>query len=202
MLDFFYTTLSGIVIVIGIIAGIGPQNLNIITHAIRRNHEYNVALTCFVADSFLILLGTLGLKFTNSTVFIVLINLVGIAFLSYYLWTKIRDLNLPHDLKISLQILDKKTAVLRALALTWLNPLVIIDTFVVIGGVSTHYAGAANSAFILGAVLGDLAWIFGLTWIARTFARQLNRPRVWMVIDISTIMLLAFILIKMISFLV
>ncbi|TXI91597.1 MAG: hypothetical protein E6Q33_09910 [Neisseriales bacterium] len=201
MLQFFTTLFGGALFVLGVIAGIGPQNLNTMTHAIRRNHEYAVATTCFLADIALILLGCLGLKFTESKIFLLLINLIGIGFLSYYLWLKIKGLNKPHEVKFSQDILDKKSAILRALALTWLNPLVAIDTLVIIGGASTNYHGIMNFAFIAGAILGDFIWLFGLTLISRTFAERLNRPLVWLFIDISTILLVAYILIRMVSFL-
>lgn len=201
MADFFATLFGGALFVIGVIAGIGPQNLNTMSHAIRRNHEYVVATTCFLADVTLILLGTIGLKFTESKWLLLIINIIGVIFLTYYLWTKLKSLNTPHDLKFSTEIYDKKTAIIRALGLTWLNPLVFIDTIIVIGGASTHYSGWHNFAFILGAILGDFIWLFGLTSISRIFAEKLNRPNVWFILDISTIFLVAFILIKMVSFL-
>lgn len=200
MAEFFATLFGGTLFVIGVIAGIGPQNLNIMSHAIRRNHEYAVAITCFLADCVLILLGTIGLKFTESKWLLVLINIVGIIFLAYYLWKKIRGLNTPHNLKFNTEILDKRTSIIRALGLTWLNPLVFIDTIIVIGGASTHYLGWRNFAFIVGALIGDFIWIFGVTSIARIFAEKLNRPAVWFVLDISTIILVAYILIKLVSF--
>ena len=201
MSEFFGTLFGGTLFVIGIIAGIGPQNLNTMSHAIRRNHEYTVALTCFLADGLLILAGGLGLKLFDSKWIIVLINIIGIIFLFYYLWTKIRGLNEPHHIKFSNDILDKKNAIFRALALTWLNPLVFIDTIIVIGGASTHYTGLQNFAFISGALLGDFIWLFGLTLIARTFAKHLNRQAVWFILDVLTILLVSYVLIKMVSFL-
>ena len=200
MFDFLSVVFGGALLVIGIIAGIGPQNFNTMSHAIRRNHEYWVATTCFCADAVLILIGCVGLALANSKLFILLVNVVGIIFLSYYLWLKVRDLNKPHNVKFNNVIVNKKTAILRALGLTWLNPLVFIDTIVVIGGASTHYTGWHHTAFILGALLGDFIWLFGLTLVSRTFAERLNRQRVWMLIDISTIVLVAIILIKMISY--
>ena len=200
LMDFLGAVLSGGIFVLGVIAGIGPQNLNTMTHGIRRNHEFAVATTCFLADSILIVVGILGLKLTDSRVLILLINIVGIAFLAYYLWIKLRGLNQRHEHKLKNEIVSRKVAVFRALALTWLNPLVIIDTIVVIGGASAHYAGWRNWAFLVGAVLGDFVWLFGLVIISRTFAERLNRPRVWLFIDISTILLVAYVLIKMLSF--
>lgn len=199
-MEFLGIVFSGALFVLGVIAGIGPQNLNTMTHGIRRNHEFAVATTCFIADAILIILGVLGLKFTNSRELVIIINIVGIAFLAWYLWLKIRGLNQPHEHKLKTEIVGKKVAILRALALTWLNPLVFIDTIVVIGGASTHYPGWKNWAFLFGALLGDFIWLFGLTMISRTFAERLNRPKVWLAIDISTIILVAYVLIKMLSF--
>lgn len=201
MNSFFATLFGGTLFVIGTIAGIGPQNLNTMSHAIRRNYEYEVAATCFFADVALILLGYFGLKFADSRPIVLFITAAGILFMLYYLWLKIKGLNVPHELKFNPETLDKKSAILRALGLTWLNPLVYIDTIIVIGGTSAHYHGADNAAFILGAILGDFIWLFGLTSIARTFAKHLNRPRVWFALDILTILLVSYILIKMISFL-
>lgn len=199
-MEFLGIMFSGALFVLGVIAGIGPQNLNTMTHGIRRNHEFAVATTCFVADAILIILGVLGLKFTNSRELVVIINIVGVAFLTWYLWLKLRGLNQPHEHKLKTEIVGKKVAIFRALALTWLNPLVFIDTIVVIGGASTHYLGWKNWAFLFGALLGDFIWLFGLTLISRTFAERLNRPKVWLAIDISTIILVAYVLIKMLSF--
>lgn len=199
-MEFLGIMFSGALFVLGVIAGIGPQNLNTMTHGIRRNHEFAVATTCFVADAILIILGVLGLKFTNSRELVMIINIVGVAFLTWYLWLKLRGLNQPHEHKLKTEIVSKKVAIFRALALTWLNPLVFIDTIVVIGGASTHYLGWKNWAFLFGALLGDFIWLFGLTLISRTFAERLNRPKVWLAIDISTIILVAYVLIKMLSF--
>ena len=199
-MEFLSVALGGAIFVLGVIAGIGPQNLNTMTHAIRRNHEYAVATTCFLADAVLILLGGVGLALTGAKWFLLLINVVGVIFLSYYLWLKIRGLNKPHEVKFANTVLDKKTAIFRALALTWLNPLVFVDTIIVIGGASTHYSGSQHFAFMIGALLGDFVWLFGLTLISRTYAEKLNRPSVWLVIDISTIILVAYVLVKMISF--
>jgi|LauGreDrversion4_2_1035121.scaffolds.fasta_scaffold59796_4 L-lysine exporter family protein LysE/ArgO len=199
-MEFLSVALGGAVFVLGVIAGIGPQNLNIMTHAIRRNHEYAVVTTCFLADSILILLGGIGLALTGAKWFLLLINVVGIIFLLYYLLLKIRDLNKPHEVKFANTILDKKTAIFRALAFTWLNPLVFVDTIIVIGGASTHYLGINHMAFIIGALLGDFIWLFGLNFISRKYADKLNQPGVWFMIDIVTILLVAYVVIKMISF--
>lgn len=198
--DFVSTIFNAIMLVIAIIAGIGPQNLNIISHAIRKNHAWSVATTCFLGDLVLILAGCIGVSFLGSHIVVKIINLVGITFLSYYVLLKIYGLNKPYNVKFDDNLVDKKTAIIRALALTWLNPLVFIDTIVIIGGTSANYTGLHHLAFTIGAITGDFIWLFGIAFIAHKFAHKLNRPIVWMCLDIATIILVAVILIKLMTF--
>ena len=53
----FISITTGALFVIALIAGIGPQTLNIMEHAINKNYTYTVAWICFVADGILIILG-------------------------------------------------------------------------------------------------------------------------------------------------
>lgn len=201
MLDHILAIFSGTLFVIGIIAGIGPQNLNIIGHAIQKNYHWQVATTCFLADSVLILTGGIGLSLSNSKYIILTINIIGLIFIVIYLLQKIKGLfSKRGKIKLNTSIETKKQSVLRALALTWLNPLVFIDTIVVIGGTATQYIGSRRLDFIIGAVIGDFTWIFGITSIALIFSNQLNRPIIWKILDISTITIMSFILYKTVIF--
>lgn len=202
MLHFFETMFGGAVLVIGIIAGVGPQNLNIMSHAIRKNHTFSVTATCFLADTVLILAGCIGISALNSPVLNKIINIIGVIFLSYFIFIKLRGLNQPQNIKLDDKLVSKKIAILRGLALTWLNPLVFIDTVVIIGGRATNYTGINHTAFTLGAVLGDFIWIFGLALLSRIFAKKLNRPAVWFIIDLSTIILVAYVLFNILATLI
>lgn len=69
-----------------------------------------------------------------------------------------------------------------ALALTWLNPHVYLDTFVLLGSVgSTH--GQARWAFAAGAILGSTLWFAALGLAARALAPVFARPIAWRVLD-------------------
>lgn len=199
MLDFISTLFSTALLVIAMIAGIGPQTMNTMSHAIRRNHAFAVTMTCFIGDAILILIGCLGMA-TLSPTMIKIVNIIGIVFLSYYLWLKLRGLNQPRTLSIDEKMVDRKTSIIRALALTWLNPLVFIDTIVVIGGMSAHYTGIHHVSFTLGALLGEGLWMFGLTGVSYKFSHKLNRPIIWLAIDITTIILVAYVLIRLVAF--
>ena len=195
--------LSGAIFVLAIICGIGPQNLNIITHAIKKNHSMMVSSITAAADISLILAGGIGLSLSGSKSIIIIINIAGIVFMSWYLMTKVKGLFGHHGALVIKNVKEsKKKAIIRALALTFLNPLVLIDMIVIIGATSSHYHGGDWFNFILGAILGDLIWVFGVTFIAQSFSKQLNRVGVWVTLDIMTIIIMIVILYKTILFVI
>lgn len=204
MLYHFLAIISGAIFVIAVIAGIGPQSLNLISHGIKKNHTYAVALTCFIADSVLILLGCIGLSLDGAHDMILMINLIGALFIIYYTVSKIIALFKSFPKKINLDggqnLLTKKEAIFRAMALTFLNPLVFIDTLIVIGGTSYHYHGLEWLDFVIGAILGDFIWCYGLAYISHRFSHRLNQPRIWLALDIITILIMLVILYKTIGF--
>ncbi|MGV1007894.1 MAG: LysE/ArgO family amino acid transporter [Dermatophilaceae bacterium] len=72
--------------------------------------------------------------------------------------------------------------VATALALTWLNPHVYLDTVVLLGSVGSAH-GQARWAFAAGAVLGSLLWFTALGVAARALAPLFARPIAWRVLD-------------------
>lgn len=197
------TLFTGLFFVLAILPGIGPQNLNTLTHAMKKNYHYLVGTTCVLADGVLILFGCIGLKLSDSSVLILIINIIGIIFISYYVILKIKDLFKIHiRYKIDSKLDDKRTSIIRALVLTWFNPLVFIDTIIIIGGTSSHYTGTNWYMFTVGAILGDIVWIYGLVFIASMLSHKLNKPSVWLVLDVLTIFIMVFVLYKTISLIV
>ena len=69
-----------------------------------------------------------------------------------------------------------------ALALTWLNPHVYLDTFVLLGSVGSSH-GPARWAFAVGAIVGSTLWFSALGLSARALAPVFARPVAWRVLD-------------------
>ena len=69
-----------------------------------------------------------------------------------------------------------------ALALTWLNPHVYLDTFVLLGSVGSAH-GEARWAFAAGAVVGSMLWFSALGLAARALAPVFGRPVAWRMLD-------------------
>jgi L-lysine exporter family protein LysE/ArgO len=69
-----------------------------------------------------------------------------------------------------------------ALALTWLNPHVYLDTVVLLGSVGSSH-GEARWAFAAGAVVGSTLWFSALGLAARALAPVFARPAAWRALD-------------------
>ncbi|UZN03216.1 LysE/ArgO family amino acid transporter [Cellulomonas sp. S1-8] len=69
-----------------------------------------------------------------------------------------------------------------ALALTWLNPHVYLDTVVLLGSVATGH-GDARWWFAAGAALGSVLWFTGLGFGAALLRPVFARPTAWRVLD-------------------
>lgn len=71
---------------------------------------------------------------------------------------------------------------LTALALTWLNPHVYLDTVFLLGSVAATH-GEERWLFALGASIASLVWFTALGVGARWLGRYLRTPRAWRVLD-------------------
>ena len=109
----------------------------------------------------------------------------GALFLAAYglrsLWAAWRNssgLNPAADERKSLS-----ATILTCLAFTWLNPHVYLDTVVLLGSISTGYAGQ-RVAFAAGASTSSVLFFFALGYGARLLRPLFANPRAWRVLDV------------------
>nr|WP_255447529.1 LysE family transporter [Schumannella sp. 10F1B-5-1] len=72
---------------------------------------------------------------------------------------------------------------LTALALTWLNPHVYLDTLVLIGSIASGH-GDQRWIFGIGAWTASIVWFVGLGFGARLLAPLFAKPIAWRVLDL------------------
>jgi L-lysine exporter family protein LysE/ArgO len=82
-----------------------------------------------------------------------------------------------------------------ALALTWLNPHVYLDTVVLLGSVSATYA--KPWLFALGAAVASIGWFAALGFGARLLAPVFARPGAWRVFDVGVALVMTGIAVKL-----
>ncbi len=191
MID-FSILFQAMLISIGLIMAIGPQNAFVLRQGIRRQHVFPVVSACFLSDAFLICLGVggTGALFALNLHLKIAMTSVGIIFITIYGGLAFRAALRPVALDPDASGAPKgsgqsaKAAVLTVLAFTWLNPHTYVDTLVLIGGISSQYdAGWGRLSFGVGAVLGSALWFLTLGFGAGRLAPLFESPRAWSILD-------------------
>ena len=181
-----HAALAGFYLGFSLILAIGAQNAFVLRQGLRREHVLPVVLTCAVSDAVLIALGVSSFALIAEAMPWVapVLRFGGAAFLIWYgarsflaMWRGGEALRAADTGAGSL-----RAALLTCLALTWLNPHVYLDTLILIGSVSTQYAGA-EVWFGLGAVSASFVFFFALGYGARLLAPLFARPGAWRVLD-------------------
>ncbi len=185
----------GLLLMATLIVAIGVQNAFVLRQGIKREGVFISATICFLCDVLMVCAGAMGLAalFAASQILSVVVSFGGAAFLGTY---GIRSLKAAKAAKgIDLHAADtvsRSSIVTTSLALSLLNPHAIIDTIVIVGGLTARYQGGERVACVLGAVTASGIWFYGLAYGARQTAPVLSKPKVWRMIDLGIgVMMLA-----------
>jgi L-lysine exporter family protein LysE/ArgO len=179
--------LPGFALGLGLIVAIGAQNAFVLRQGLRRSHVFAVCLTCALSDAILIAAGAIGMSALSEAAPWIqpIARWGGAAFLLAYGAISLRMALLGGDgLKPSLAYdAGRRGVVLTALALTWLNPHVYLETVVLIGSISTEYEGD-QIWFVMGAISASFAFFFSLGYGARLLSPVFATPSAWRFLDL------------------
>lgn len=181
------SVLSGLASGLALIVAIGAQNAFVLRQGLTRQHVGAVVTVCAVSDVVLILAGVAGIGVVVERVpwALTAVTWAGVGFLTWYgvrsLWQARRPGALRAEGRGEGSL---RRALLGALALTWLNPHVYLDTVVLLGSLSAQHGDTGRWWFAAGACLGSLLWFSGLGYGARASHRLLSTPRAWQVLDV------------------
>ena len=187
--------LSGAAFGLSLIVAIGAQNVFVLRQGLRRSHVLPVVLVCAVSDVVLICAGVAGLGgvLDRAPGVATAARVAGAAFLLGYAVLAARRALRPVEvegLEAGRGTGSRRAAVLTALALTWLNPHVYLDTVLLLGSVAASH-GDLRWWFGLGATTASVVWFTALGFGARLVAPLFARPGAWRVLDgaIAVVML-------------
>lgn len=183
---------SGFLLGFSLILAIGAQNAFVLRQGLRREHVLAVCLVCALSDVVLIAAGVAGFGSLSRLVpwFSDAMRWVGAAFLLAY-----GAMSLRRAFRGSAALsarreseADLSAAVATALALTWLNPHVYLDTVVLLGSVSAQ--SDDRLLFGVGAAAASFAFFFSLGYGARLLAPLFARAGAWQILDLGIAMVM------------
>ncbi|TAJ04324.1 arginine exporter ArgO [Pectobacterium versatile] len=179
--------LQGVLLGAAMILPLGPQNAFVMNQGIRRQYHLMVALLCALSDMVLIAAGIFGgsALLSQSSLLLGAVTWGGVAFLLWFGWGAMKTAFSKNIALASAEVMKQSRwrIIATMLAVTWLNPHVYLDTFVVLGSLGSQFADDARSWFALGTMTASFTWFFALALLASWLAPWLNMPRVQRVIN-------------------
>ncbi|WP_369054048.1 LysE/ArgO family amino acid transporter [Kineococcus terrestris] len=185
---------SGLGLGLSLIVAIGAQNAFVLRQGLRTQHVGLVVAVCALSDVVLIAAGTAGAGALVGAHPRLLdaVRLAGAAFLAAYALLAARRALRPGALEAAGTAPPASAAATAgtALALTWLNPHVYLDTVVLLGSIAQSHAGR-QWWFAAGAALASALWFTALGHGAARLRPLFARPAAWRVLDAGIAVVMA-----------
>jgi L-lysine exporter family protein LysE/ArgO len=176
-----------------LIVTIGAQNAFVLRQGIMRSHVGKIVLLCMVSDFILIGAGVGGASALvgRYPAFIHAMLYVGLAYLVWFGVGALRRAFRPGHAVLdasggsgaAVPVQRAVSVLLMTLALTWLNPHVYLDTFLLIGTAGARELPSGRVAFALGAMAVSAVWFVLLGYGARALAPLFHKAAAWRVLD-------------------
>ncbi len=178
--------LSGFVTGLTLIVAIGAQNAFVLRQGLQRRHVALVVGVCAVSDLLLILAGVAGIGtiIERAPLVLVVVRWFGVAFLlGYGFLAARRAIRGGHLEAAADRHLSAPAVLAAALAFTWLNPHVYLDTVLLVGSVASTYGFPGRWWFAAGACVASICWFTALGFGARALTPIFRRRNAWRVLD-------------------
>jgi L-lysine exporter family protein LysE/ArgO len=179
-------TAAGLLTGLGLIVAIGAQNAYVLRQGLARRYVGPVVAVCIGADALLIVAGVAGIGtlVASAPWLIDTVRWLGVAFLGWYGGAALLRARRPATLEAARTgAVTRQGAVLRACALTFLNPHVYLDTVLLLGSVANQHGSPDRWWFAVGAVTASVSWFAGLGFGAGAGAHLLATARAWQLVD-------------------
>jgi len=159
-----------------LIIAIGGQNAYVIQQGVKGQRVFLVATICFLSDALLISVGAAGVGtlIAQDPTLRQVAAWGGALFLGFYgaksAYAVFRPAAIVDHDGAAATNGNLKRIVITALAFTYLNPHVYLDTVVLVGGIAAQYDADARLFFTVGAIVASFLWFYGLALTARQVA--------------------------------
>ena len=184
----FFTGLS-------LILAIGAQNIFVIEQGLKKQHIFLVCLICSLSDLILIFVGIFlfhyFVQYFNSIIELIF-NLLLIAFLLYFIYSKIKIFNTEVSFESDQNYVSKYDIFLKTLGFTYLNPHVYSDTVFILANFSKNFLLNEKIFFGIGASIASFLFFFLLGYLSKVLSRYAKSKKVWNIINLFIILFMSF----------
>lgn len=177
--------LPGFLTGLSLIIAIGAQNAFVIKQGLLRQHVLLIVLICAISDAVLIFLGTggLGALVQSNQGLLEVIRWFGVAYLTWFGIKSVKSAFTNQSLEASESpTVSALKVATTALALTWLNPHVYLDTLILLGSVANQF-DSDRWYFAIGASVASVLWFTVIGFGARAASKYMSRPIFWKILD-------------------
>jgi L-lysine exporter family protein LysE/ArgO len=181
------STFAGLITGLTLIVAIGAQNAYVLRQGLAREHVGIVVAICTLSDVVLIFAGVSGIGsiVAHAPWVLDVVRWLGVAFLGWYGVSSLLRARSGESLHAAeARTVGRRGVAGKALALTWLNPHVYLDTVLLLGSIANHEGPAGRWWFAIGACVASTLWFCGLGLGARYASRFLSSARAWQVLDV------------------
>jgi len=181
--------LLGFLTGLSLIVAIGAQNAFVLRLGIQGQVRLiaPVVAICAASDAVLITVGILGIGaiLAAAPAALVVIRILGSGFLIVYGLLAARRAMKPAALTAAAKAPTQRLgiAVTTAIAFTWLNPHVYLDTVLFLGSVANQQGVHERWWWAAGAIIASCVWFSALGFGARLLRPIFERPSAWRVLD-------------------
>jgi len=178
---------TGFFTAFALILAIGAQNAFVLRQGLKRQHVFAVALTCALSDAILIATGVAGFgvlveQFPSLPQFM---RYAGASFLVLYGTLRFFAAYKGNaHLAATKPAASLRATVLTCLMLTWLNPHVYLDTWGLLGAISTQFTSTSTKiTFAVSAISASFIFFFSLAYGAKLMSPIMRSNRAWRLMD-------------------
>ncbi|NBN40512.1 arginine exporter ArgO [Proteus sp. G2638] len=182
------TFFQGFLLSAAMILPIGAQNAFVLQQGSKKQYHLMSAFLCALSDVILISGGVFGgsALLSQSEHLLLLITWGGVAFLLWYGWNAFKTA-FTKEIELSRhknQVKSRWRVIVTLVAVTWLNPHVYLDTFVVLGSIGGQLSAELRPWFTFGAVFASISWFFALSLLAAWFSPILSQVTAQRIINL------------------
>jgi L-lysine exporter family protein LysE/ArgO len=184
-----FPLLKGACLTAGLIISLGPQNIELIRLGLLKQQVFMMATIFIFCDIILITMGAAGIGSIISVNprLVTITNYISSIILYYLGYKNFKNLNViaSTQLEKSSQTTDiiNKNIIYKGLILSFFNPLVIIETIVLVGGTSAQYPLPLRICFITGSIIVSIMWFYGVAYFTSRLSKVLLTPQTQRIVN-------------------